>query len=203
MAALLTAYLSWQGTGALIGLMIEPHCEEFLAARVQGVPHSGRGDLFRHLRGTNDLLQEWGNPPSVCRAGLFHSVYGTWHVSYRAATFSERDSVRAVIGEEAEALAYIFCVAERPKDFLECLDRRDVEIKDHHSGEMMRLPRRTLDRLLEIEAANIIDQDERHYGVLEQCLRAWLTPGAVRGIQAYLDEGKRRRAAALSSPLRA
>jgi hypothetical protein len=172
--------------------MIDRGCERFLADRVQGVAHSQRGDLFTHLCKTHDLLESWGNPPSVCLAGLFHSIYGTWHVSHRAVPFDRRDTVRVLIGEEAEALAYIFCVAERPKDFLECLDRRDVEIKDHQAGEMMALSRQTLDRLLEIEAANILEQDEGHYAVLDQCLRARLTPGAIEAIEAYLREGRRR-----------
>jgi hypothetical protein len=174
--------------------MIDPGCEQFLAERVRGIAHSSRGDLLTHLRNTHDLLESWGNPPSVCRAGLFHSIYGTWHVSHRAMPFSERARVRALIGEEAERLAYIFCVAERPKDFLECLDRREVEIKDHHTGALMPLSRETLDRLLEIEAANILEQDERHYAVLDQCLRARLTPGAIHAIEAYLAAGRRRKA---------
>jgi hypothetical protein len=177
--------------------MIDPGCERFLADLVRGVAHSSRSDLFTHVCKTHDLLEDWGNPPSVCLAGLFHSIYGTWHVSHRALPFSERATVRALIGEEAEALAYIFCVAERPKDFLECLDRRDVVIRDHHTGTMMSLSRETLDRLLEIEAANIIEQDERLYPVLDQCLRARLTPAAIRAIEAYLAEGRRLRASAV------
>lgn len=171
--------------------MIAPRIERFLAELVQGVPHSRRSGLFTHVKNTHDLLESWGNPPEVCLAGLCHSIYGTWHVSHTALPFTQRDTVRDLIGEEAERLAYIFCVAERPKDLLDCLDRRDVEIKDHHTGAVMALTRETLDRLLEIEAANILEQDERHYAVLDQCLRARLTPGAIRAIEAYLAAGTR------------
>ena len=36
-------------------------------------PHSG-GALVDHLRGTHDLLQEWGNDQAVCIGWLFHSI---------------------------------------------------------------------------------------------------------------------------------
>ena len=175
--------------------MIEPRIEQFLAERVRDVAYNSAGDLLRHLKNTHDLLEAWGNPPSVCLAGLFHSIYGTCRVSHKAMGFGERETLRALIGEEAEQLVYIFCVTERPKDFLECLDRHEVELRDHRTGTMMVLPRATLDRLLEIEVANILEQDERYYAVLDQCLRAWLTPGAIAAAEAYIKEG--RQAAAL------
>ena len=82
------------------------------------IPHSGR-DFFTHLSGTHVLLRSWDNPDAVCHAGLFHSVYGTSHFHHKAFPIERRDVIRAMIGEEAEFLAYVFCVTERPKDFLE------------------------------------------------------------------------------------
>lgn len=165
--------------------MIDTRLEQFLAERLRGVPHSA-GDLLTHFRGTYDLLRRWGNPDSVCLAGLLHGVYGTWHVSHRTLSLAERGTLRGLIGEEAEALVYLFAVSERPKDFIESLDRHPVRIRDHHTGEDTTLSRETLDRLLEIEAANIIEQGEPAYAVLDQCLRARLTPGAIAAIETYL-----------------
>jgi hypothetical protein len=165
--------------------MIDLRLERFLADHVRGVPHSA-GDLLQHFRGTHDLLEQWGNSETVCHAGLLHGIYGTWHVSHVTVPLERRDTVRALIGEAAEALVYIFAVAERPKDFIESLDRGRIEIRDHHAGETMLLSRETLDQLLEIEAANIIEQREPADAVLSQCLRARLTPGAIGAIEAYL-----------------
>ena len=53
-----------------------PRLEQFLAERLNGVPHSA-GDLLSHFRGTYDLLRRWGSPEAVCLAGLLHGVYGT------------------------------------------------------------------------------------------------------------------------------
>jgi hypothetical protein len=172
--------------------MLDPRLEQFLTDRLQGVPHSA-GDLLTHFRGTHDLLRTWGSPESVCLAGLLHGVYGTWHVSHRTLTFAERDTLRALIGEEAEALVYIFAVTERPAAFIESLDRHPIRLRDHHAGTEMTLSRETLDQLLEIEAANIIEQGEPADAILDQCLRAKLSPRAIVGIEAYLDGMSPRR----------
>jgi len=173
--------------------MHDPRLEQFLTDRLQGVPHSA-GDLLSHFRGTHDLLRRWGSPEAVCLAGLLHGVYGTWHVSHQTLKLSERGTLRTLIGEEAEALVYLFAVTERPKDFIECLDRHPVRLRDHHAGTDVVLPREMLDRLLEIEAANIIEQNEPADAILGQCLRARLSPGAVVGIEGYLAGRKARSA---------
>ena len=80
-------------------------------------PHSGR-TLLLHLQGTHDLLKTWGNPPCVCLAGLFHSIYGTNAFRRRSLGADQRPSLRAAIGVEAEALAWIFCSIQRPRAIL-------------------------------------------------------------------------------------
>lgn len=30
-----------------------------------------------HLKAVQRVLQEWGEPEPICRAGLLHSIYGT------------------------------------------------------------------------------------------------------------------------------
>lgn len=36
------------------------------------------GDMFNdHLKAVQRVLQEWGEPEPICRAGLLHSIYGT------------------------------------------------------------------------------------------------------------------------------
>ena len=83
-------------------------------------PHSGR-TLLLHLQGTHDLLKTWGNPPCVCLAGLFHSIYGTNAFRRRSLGADQRPSLRAAIGVEAEALAWIFCSIQRPRAILRAL----------------------------------------------------------------------------------
>ena len=79
------------------------------------VGHSGR-TLFAHLKGTYELLRSWGVAEEVCVAGLFHSVYGTRVFRHRCLepTARNRGLVAYMIGERAERLVYLFCVADRP-----------------------------------------------------------------------------------------
>lgn len=82
--------------------------EDYLASQGAGTRrHSGR-DLITHLRGTHDILQRWQADEATCLAGLCHSVYDT--KTYHARLAIERDGLRAVIGCDAEALAWRFRV---------------------------------------------------------------------------------------------
>lgn len=71
------------------------------------VPHSERA-LLDHLVGTARILAEWGERRAVVLAGLVHSVYGTAGFPLAVAALTERELVRAAVGEQAEELALYF-----------------------------------------------------------------------------------------------
>jgi hypothetical protein len=70
--------------------------------------HNTKGSLGAHLKGVMDILKEWGMPLHVRDAGLFHSIFGTEAFDHQCIPDADRTIVREVIGEEAEALAWIF-----------------------------------------------------------------------------------------------
>src|SRR5262249_40137618 len=73
--------------------------------------HDSPVPFLSHLVGPRRLLTTWGASPALCDAGLFHSVYGTeYFVPDRT---PERDDVVAVIGPEAERIAWLWCTCER------------------------------------------------------------------------------------------
>jgi hypothetical protein len=114
------------------------------------------GSLMDHLVGTWRLLQAWGCSDPVCFAGLFHSVYGTSYYKLQSVPFGQRRQVRELVGDEAEQLAFLFCVADRPGALWAALDTR--LITDRLTGAAHELsPHQTL-ALIEIECANCIDQ---------------------------------------------
>ena len=95
---------------------------EFLkAAGTHTMHHKNGRSSLSHLSGTYRLLKQWGNPERVCAAGLFHNVYGT--AAFRRQTFSlnDRERVRSCIGHEAEHLAHLFCIANRPQGLWRCV----------------------------------------------------------------------------------
>ena len=119
-------------------------------------PHSGR-TLRDHLIGTYEMLAEWGCPDHVATAGLFHSIYGT--ASYRNASteFSKRDAVRAVIGDDAEELAYLFCIADR-RGFFHETGHASPLVWDRVEEKLVETTPQRINELLDVEAANLIEQ---------------------------------------------
>ena len=85
----------------------QKHLDLLLELNTDKNPHSG-GALLDHLRGTHDLLQAWGNDPAVCVGGLFHSIYGTQAYRTQSASLEDRQRIRAVIGDRAERLAFLW-----------------------------------------------------------------------------------------------
>jgi hypothetical protein len=117
-------------------------------------PHSGR-HLFDHLLGTCQLLQSWGNPPSICLGGLFHSIYGTNAFAHRSLTSAHRPLLQAAIGQDAELLAWQFCTIDRPQAIFAGL--RQLHIP-HSASSNVKPEARQWRALAEIECANLIEQ---------------------------------------------
>lgn len=129
-----------------------------LFLRQRGADQAGHmhGSLLEHLQGTLRLLQSWGCDPHVCRAGLFHSIYGTSIYGHRSVDLSERQLVKRLIGGDSERLAFLFCVADRPQAWLEALSGK--ALRHRITGAMHPIDRGTLTGLLEIESANLLEQ---------------------------------------------
>jgi hypothetical protein len=124
------------------------------------VTSHSRRTLLEHLRGTHDLLEAWGNTEEVCAAGLFHSIYGTYTFVTASADLSMRERVREVIGERAEWLVYVFCVTDR-RQFYDHLGEQHFELEDRVQGGELALDAGTLTDLIEMEAANTVEQVPR------------------------------------------
>ena len=117
--------------------------------------HSG-GALLEHLRGTHDLLHTWGNDQAVCVGGLFHSIYGTQAYQTQSASLEDRQRIRAVIGERAERLAFLFCVSNRG-EFFEALDKDDAALWNRVHEETTPVTQDELRDLIEMEMANYVE----------------------------------------------
>jgi hypothetical protein len=124
--------------------------------QIQDIRHFGR-PLKDHLVGTHDLLDRWGGTESICLAGLFHSVYGTRTFKTQALATRHRQRLCALIGDYAESLVYIFGMSDR-KHLL--LENRSAPFfwLNHLTGERTELAGHVLNDLVEIEAANFVEQ---------------------------------------------
>ena len=93
---------------------------------VEQVPHTHKSYLA-HLIAVFRSLEAQGCPEDVCRAGMFHSIYGTEKFQGFTLPLERRDEVRALIGDRAERLAYLNCAMDRAS-FDRALDRRTSPI---------------------------------------------------------------------------
>lgn len=136
--------------------------EEHLALLRQLTASSGHtgGTLYEHLLCTARLLELWGRPHEVCLAGLFHSVYGTQSYSTRSVSLTERSRIRDAIGERAEWLAYVFCVADR-RAFFGKLGEPEPRLPDHVHETELSVLHEDLVALIEIELANYVEFMQR------------------------------------------
>lgn len=167
--------------------------------RAHNADHVGHSSsvLLEHLMGVQALLQSWGAAPALADAGLFHSVYGTESFAQAVLPVSLRGAVRAVIGPEAEGLAYLFGAMEK-QSFDDSVFRGGSPwLRDRHTGAVHSLDAATWRGLCELVVANWLEQHprvpeqyKRHKAEMFHALRPWLSPGAVRALgAAYGFEG--------------
>lgn len=124
---------------------------DFLSGlRTEGVPHT-EGTLLAHLIQVDRDLQAFGCDEAVCRAGMFHSIYGTEKFQKFSLPLSERDTVRRLIGERAERLAYLNCAMDRasfdraasqdsgPYRLLDRLAQQELDVSDADFEDLCRV----------------------------------------------------------------
>lgn len=121
--------------------------------------HSQIG-LIAHLIATWEILRRWNQPEYVCDAGLFHSIYGSTAYSDATIPFTQRHTVRALIGEPAEVLCYSFCRLDR-RLFFESAIAGDMILVDRVDGEKLALQHEGVIQLSHMMLANWIEQRNR------------------------------------------
>jgi len=153
-----------------------PYLELLQRYHADATEHSGR-HLIDHLLGTFRLLESWGNAPEICRAGLFHSIYGTNIFTVKSAGFDQRPAIRDAIGAAAERLAFLFCTTERPVAFLRAAIEKNYALADIVHGGSSAVDPAELNALIEIEVANFLEQPEEPEDIK-------LIYGAIQSIEA-------------------
>jgi hypothetical protein len=94
--------------------------------------HGGSRTLLDHLVGVSVLLSERGCSDDLCKAGLFHSIYGTTIFKPKMVSLEDRDKIKDLIGVWAENLVYEFSML--PKDRIGAIKKLDVG--DHLKNDL-------------------------------------------------------------------
>lgn len=134
----------------------------FLDARcAKDVRHSGL-TLKDHLIGVEAILVRWDAPKHVQLGGLMHSVYGTTSFRQAVQKPSARDEVRAVIGDDAERLAWMFGGLDTASLHTACRnDAAAAELRMRWSENAVSVSPSDLRGLALIHAANWLEQFDR------------------------------------------
>jgi hypothetical protein len=127
---------------------------------VDGVPHTKKSYLA-HLVGVYRYLESQGCAEDVCRAGMFHSIYGTELFQGFTLPLERRPDVRALIGERAERLAYLNCAMDRAS-FDRALDQEGpFRIIDRLTGREVELSQDDFDDLCRVHLYDWLEQAPR------------------------------------------
>lgn len=125
------------------------------------VPHTGEKGFLAHLIGVYRDLESWGCDRDVCRAGLFHSIYGTQLFQQFCLPLDRRGEVRQLIGERAEGLAFVNCVMDRPSFDRLIPSHGPYRIIDRLSGETIELNKHDFDDLCVVHLCDWLEQVPR------------------------------------------
>jgi hypothetical protein len=109
----------------------------FIEVGADKVGHTHKSYLA-HIIGVYRDMESAGCTDEVCRAGMFHSIYGTERFQRFALPLARRPEVRALIGERAEYLAYLNCAIDRTS-FDRAVERNEYRITDRLTGEEVAL----------------------------------------------------------------
>ena len=128
---------------------------------VEQVPHTHKSYLA-HLIAVFRSLESQGYPEDVCRAGMFHSIYGTERFQGFTLPLERRDEVRGLIGDRAERLAYMNCAMNRAS-FDRALEAgvEPYRIIDRITGEEVELSKADFDDLCRVHLFDWLEQVPR------------------------------------------
>lgn len=135
---------------------------DYLRAQgIEQVGHTGKSYLA-HLIGVYKLMETQGCTEEACRAGMFHSVYGTELFQGFKLPLERRAEVRTLLGERAERLAYLNCAMDRSTFDHAVKQTGDrYTFTDRLTGEEITLSREDFDDLCRIHLYDWLEQVSR------------------------------------------
>ncbi|HCZ9276738.1 TPA: hypothetical protein O4G40_003229 [Vibrio alginolyticus] len=97
------------------------------------------GSLEVHLKGTEQVLINWGSSELLQIAGLFHAAYGTADFDENMVSLSQRQEIARIIGNDEEALVYLYCSCDRKYVFPQFGKVLEIQFKDRFTGSTFKL----------------------------------------------------------------
>jgi hypothetical protein len=128
---------------------------------VEKIAHTKKTYLG-HLINVYRFMEERACTEEVCRAGMFHSIYGTERFQGFKLPLERRGEIRQLIGERAERLAYLNCAVNRAS-FDRALEQAEgpYRIIDRLTNEEVPLSREDFDDLCRVHLYDWLEQAPR------------------------------------------
>jgi hypothetical protein len=132
---------------------------------IERIAHTQK-TYMAHVMAVYRLMDQHGCTPELCRAGMFHSIYGTERFQGFKLPLEQRPDVRALIGDRSEKLAYLNCAMDRASlDRVLDQDAAEYRITDRLTGQEVSLPRADYDDLCRVHLFDWLEQVPRsQYG---------------------------------------
>lgn len=156
------------------------------------------GSLIKHLTSTYELLKQWQADDVLCDAGLYHAAYGTDGFNSKVLPLSHRALVSEIIGQEAEALVYLYCSCDRNYTFSDLDSNKRIAFKDRFSGETFELTSEQAKAFCELTVANelelamdsteFLNQHKQSLYQLFSKMEPWLTKPANAAVESILSK---------------
>ena len=137
-----------------------PLTDFLLSIGIEDVAHTNKSYLA-HLVGVYNDLAAWGCGQDVCRAGMFHSIYGTERFQGFKLPLSRRGELRELLGERAERLAYVNCAMDRASFDRSVSTRGPYRIHDRIAGMDVELTEADFDDLCRVHLCDWLEQVPR------------------------------------------
>lgn len=132
---------------------------------IEKVAHTQKNYLG-HLLAVYRFMKDAGCEEEICRAGMFHSIYGTEKFQGYKLPLERRNEIRALIGDRAELLAYLNCAMDRATvDQAATGTGETYRFRDRITGEEVTLDRQSFDDLCRVHLYDWLEQVPRsRYG---------------------------------------
>jgi hypothetical protein len=169
----------------------EEGARAFLIARgAREIAHPG-GTLYEHLERTAATLRAWEAPADLVLAGLCHASYGTDGFATALIEASQREVLRAIAGDEAEALVYLYASCDRHFG-VENLARNPQLFRNRFTGSVYEAPLHMLRDFIQLTFANELDvadhaSDPKLRAGIEAYLRTQRSLASKTAWQAFAD----------------
>lgn len=131
---------------------------DFLQSVGAGETRHSHANLLAHLVNVYKILRRWKCSGYICKAGMFHSIYGTESFQQKTLSTNERRLVTNRIGEKAEQLAFLYARSSRESLYSNLDHAQPYSLRDFVTGKVVKIDERALAELLTIDLANTLEQ---------------------------------------------